>query len=198
MGLFSKLFKTQQRGVVNNSFERLPIFHQTLQFPFPLSWPLEPLHRELDGGVFLLEFSAEGRGRDDWQEKLVIQGFNSANDDADMNARKLLGMMCEEMQSLDEESYHYEELFADTADNRQRVAALMGLRALPGQEDVAQFGLYMVIEGEHDIYIVQRAWKAEPSETDGLPMAREELEAWLEDFKNIALLDLQTMPEELL
>jgi len=195
MGLFSKLFGKKQRIVVDNSFERLPIFHQTLQFPFPLSWPLEPIRRELEGGTFLLEFSANAQGRDDWHDKLIIQGFNSANDDAGMNARKLLGMMRDEMESLDVEAFHYEELYSATVLNRQSIAALMGLRALPGQEDVAQFGLYMVIEGEHDIYIVQRAWKAEPSETEGLPMERTELEAWLEDFKQIKLLDPQTKPE---
>jgi len=195
MGLFSKLFGKEQRVVVDNSFERLPIFHQTLQFPFPLSWPLEPLRRELEGGTFLLEFSAAGKGRDGWRDKLIIQGFNSANDDAGMNARKLLGMMRDEMQSLDVEAFHYEELYSATVLNRQNIAALMGLRALPGQEDVAQFGLYMVIEGDHDIYIVQRAWKAEPSEREGMPMGRAELEAWLEDFKKIKLLDSQSMPE---
>jgi len=195
MGLLSKLFRPEKRAVVDNSFERLPIFHQTLQFPFPLTWPLEPIRRELEGGTFLLEFSVDAQNRDDWHDKLIIQGFNSANDDAGMSARTLLSMMRDEMQSLDKEAFHYEELFAATEMSRQSIAALMGLRALPGQEDVAQFGLYMVIEGEHDIYIIQRAWKAEPSETEGLPMERAELEAWLKDFKKINLLDSQTMPE---
>lgn len=197
MGLFSKLFGSEKHRIVDNSFERILIFHQTLQFPFPLSWPIEPLSRELEGGKFLLEFSAAGQRQDDWQEKLIIQAFNSANDDVNMNARMLLKMMRDEMQSLDEAAFHYEELFSETTLSRQRIAALMGLNALPGEEDVAQFGLYMVIEGEHDIYIVQRAWKGIAMKNTGLPMPRAELEKWLEDFKKIALLDTQTAPSEL-
>ncbi len=196
MGIFSKLFPSRRRVAVDNSFEKMPIFHQTLQFPFPLDWPLEPLHREIEGGKFVLEFSGAGQSREKWKDKLVIQGFNNANDDADMNARMLLKMMKEEMRSLNEESFHYEELYSDTLLTRQKVAVLMGLKALPGDRSQGQFGLYMVLEGEHDIYIAQRSWKGKADEKEGFVMAREELEAWLEDFKKIELLEKPSLPQE--
>ena len=196
MRIFSGLFRPKRSIVVENSFERMPIFHQVLQFPFPLDWPLEPLHRELEGGRFVLEFSGAGQSREEWKEKLVIQSFNNANDDVDMNARMLLKMMKEEMRSLNEESFHYEELYSDTVVTRQKVAVLMGLKALPDNKSQGQFGLYMVLEGKHDIYIVQRSWKGRADEKEGFVMARDELEAWLEDFKKIELLDKNSLPKE--
>ncbi len=195
MGIFSGLFRPKRSVVVDNSFEKMPIFHQVLQFPFPLEWPLEPLHRELEGGKFVLEFSGPGQSREEWKEKLVIQGFNSANDDVDMNARMLLKMMKEEMRSLDEEHFYYEELYSETVVTREKVAVLMGLKALPEDKSRGQFGLYMVLEGEHDIYIVQRSWKGRSDEKEGFVMAREELEAWLEDFKKIELLEMGSLSE---
>lgn len=195
MKLFPRLFRAKKRAAVENSFESMPIFHQTLQFPFPLSWPLEPLHRELDGGKFVLEFCGLGQNSENWQEKLTIQSFNSANDDVDMNARMLLKMMRDEMQSLNEEAFYYEELYCETVVTKERVAVLMGLKAEPDQEKTGQFGLYMVLEGDHDIYIVQRAWRGENRAKEGAVMPRDELEAWLEDFKKIALLDNASQPE---
>ena len=44
----------------------------------------------------------------------------------------------------------------------------------------------MIIEGEHDIYIVQRAWKGVLNR-DGFLVPREEVTAWLNDFKQIEL-----------
>ncbi len=195
MKLFSGLFRAKTRAAVENSFVQMPIFHQTLQFPFPLAWPLEPLYRELEGGRFTVEFSAEGQRRDNWQDKLIIQSFNSANDDADMSTGFLLKMMKEELQGQYPNVLHYEELFSETSVNRKKTAVLMGLNSLPGQTGTAQFGLYMIMEGEHDMYIVQRAWKAEPRK-NGLPMPREELEAWLEDFTKISLLDTASVSKE--
>ena len=195
MKLFSGLFRAKKRAAVENSFVQMPIFHQTLQFPFPFAWPIEPLHRELEGGRFTVEFTAEGESRDNWQEKLIIQSFNSANDDADMSAGFLLKMMKDELEGQCPNAFHYEELFTQTTANRRKTAVLMGLKSLPGQTGIAQFGLYLIMEGEHDMYILQRAWKAEPGK-DGLPMPREELEAWLEDFTKTALLDTVSVPKE--
>ena len=195
MGIFSGLFRPKRSVAVENSFERMPIFHQVLQFPFPLDWPLEPLYHELEEGRFVLEFSGAGQSRETWKDKLVIQGFNNANDDVDMNARMLLKMMKDEMRALDEESFYYEELYSDTLLTRQKVAAVMGLKALPDDKSRGQFGLYMVLEGEHDIYIVQRSWKGRSDEREGFVMPREELEAWLEDFKKIELLEKSPLPE---
>jgi len=190
------LFRAQKRAAVDNSFERLPIFHQALLFPFPLSWPIEPLRREAEGGKFLLEFAPEGQETADRKEKLTIQGFNGANDDAGLSARRLLAMMREEMQRLDGRTFHYEELFCQTESGREKIAAVMGLRAHPAEAENAQAGLYMLLEGEHDICIVQRSWKGKPSGKEGLPMQRDELEGWLADFKKIALLENQGMPQE--
>ena len=195
MKLFSGLFRAKKRARAENSFVQMPIFHQTLQFPFPLAWPTEPLFRELEGGRFTVEFTAAGQSRENWQDKLIIQSFNSANDDADMSAGLLLKMMKEELQGQYPDAIHYEELFSETQMNRRKTAVLMGLKPLSGQVGGSQFGLYLVIEGEHDMYIVQRAWKAEPSK-DGLPMARDELEAWLDDFTKITLLDTASVPKE--
>jgi len=95
-------------------------------------------------------------------------------------------MMQQEMASLDEEAFYSEELFSETVVSRQKLAVVMGLKRLPGDEAQAQFGLYMIIEGQHDIYIVQRAWKGRPDK-QGFPVPRAALTAWLDDFKKITL-----------
>ncbi|MBU1643169.1 hypothetical protein KKE54_07385 [bacterium] len=195
MKLFSGLFRAKKRAGTENSFVQMPIFHQTLQFPFPLDWPLEPLHRQLEGGSFVVEFTAAGQNRENWQDKLIIQSFNSANDDAGMSAGLLLKMMKEELEGQYQNAIHYEELFSETSFKRSKIAVLMGLNPLHGQAALAQFGLYLIMEGEHDMYILQRAWKAEPRK-DGLPMPRHELDAWLEDFTKTALLDAAPLPKE--
>ncbi len=185
MGIFSKLFGTK-KAVVQNSFVKMPIFHETLAFPLPDSWSIEPALRTVNDGTFVMEFVGEGQSAEQWQDKLTVQGFNNANDDIDLNARKLLKMMQEEMASLNEEAFYSEELFSETVVSKQRLAVVMGLKALPDDVTQSQFGLYMIIEGEHDIYIVQRAWKGALNK-DGFLVPREEVSAWLEDFKQISL-----------
>lgn len=185
MGIFSKLFSAK-KAVVQNSFVKMPIFHETLAFPLPDDWSIEPALRTLDEGTFVLEFVGEGQTSEQWQDKLTVQGFNNANDDIDLNARKLLKMMQEEMASLNEEAFYSEELFSETIVSKQKIAVVMGLKKLPDDAAQSQFGLYIIIEGEHDIYIVQRSWKGRPNR-DGFLVPREELNAWLEDFKQITL-----------
>ena len=185
MGIFSKLFSAK-KPVVQNSFVKMPIFHETLAFPLPDSWSIEPVLRTVDEGTFVLEFVGEGQTSEQWQDKLTVQGFNNANDDIELNARKLLKMMQEEMASLNEESFYSEELFSETTVSKQRVAVVMGLKELPDDATQSQFGLYMIIEGEHDIYIVQRSWKGVLN-SDGFLVPREEVTAWLEDFKQITV-----------
>ena len=94
--------------------------------------------------------------------------------------------MQEEMASLNEEAFYSEELFSETIVSKQKIAVVMGLKKLPDDAAQSQFGLYMIIEGEHDIYIVQRSWKGRPNR-DGFLVPREEVNAWLEDFKQITL-----------
>ena len=185
MGLFSKLFGAK-KPVVQNSFVKMPIFHETLAFPLPDDWSIEPALRTLDEGTFVLEFVGEGQSSEQWQDKLTVQGFNNANDDIDLNARKLLKMMQDEMASLNRDAFYSEELFSETVVSKQKIAVVMGLKKLPDDATQSQFGLYMIIEGEHDIYIVQRSWKGALNK-DGFLVPREEVSAWLEDFKQIAL-----------
>ena len=52
MGFFSKLFGTD-KPVVQNSFVKMPIFHETVAFPLPDSWSIEPALRTLDEGTFV-------------------------------------------------------------------------------------------------------------------------------------------------
>lgn len=185
MGLFSKLF-APKRAVLSNSFVKMPIFHQTLAFPLPDSWSVEPSMRMLEEGRFVLEFLGEGESEQAWRNKLIIQGFNNANDDVELTARKLLRMMKEEMASIDEQAFYSEELYSETTLSRQRLAVVMGLKRLPHERTQSQFGLYLIIEGEHDIYIIQRAWKGEPDK-NGFLVPKAELHAWLEEFKLISL-----------
>jgi len=185
MGLFSKLFKSE-KIVVQNSFVKMPIFNEVLSFPLPDSWAIEPTERSVENGLFLLEFQAP----EDSSNKLIVQGFNSANGDVEFNARKLLKMMQDEMRSLKEDGFYSEELFSETVISQQKIAVIMGLKALPDDATQAQFSLYMILEGKKDIYIVQRSWKGEPNK-EGFLVPKEELLAWLEDFKQITLGDLE-------
>ncbi len=184
-GLISKLFPSKKR-VVQNSFVKVPVFHETLSFPLPENWPIEPALRTLEGGTFVLEFVGEGQSAEVWQDKLIVQGFNNANDDIELNARRLLKMMRDEMAAIDAEAFYTQELFSETHITKQKIAAVMGLKSLPDNKELSQFGLYLVIEGEHDLYIVQRAWKGTPNK-DGFLVPRDELLLWLEEFKLIAL-----------
>ena len=185
MGLFSKLFTTK-KAVVKNSFVKMPIFHETLEFPLPDDWSITPALRTVDEGTFLLEFVGVGQSSEVWKDKLTVQGFNNANNDVELNVRKLLAMMQKEMASLNESAFYSEELFSETIVSRQKIAVIMGLKALPDDEMVSQFGLYMLLEGKHDIYIVQRAWKGKPNQ-DGFLVPKAEVNGWLEDFKQITL-----------
>ncbi len=194
MAFFTKFFKSGKTAV-QNSFVKMPIFHETLAFPLPDSWSVEPVFRSIEGGTFVVEFAGAGETQEQWHDKLIVQAFNNANDDVDLNARKLLKMMQNEMAALNETAFYSEELFSETTVSRQKLAVVMGLKKLPGDETQSQFGLYMILEGQHDIYIVQRAWKGRPDH-DGFPMAREELTAWLKDFKQIALSATVPMEQE--
>lgn len=184
MGFFSKFFKTEP--LVANSFVKIPIFNEVLSFPLPDDWSIEPAQRSVEEGLFFLEFHAPETPN----SKLVVQGFNNANGDVDLNAKKLLKMMQDEMRSLNEAAFFSEELYSETVVSQQKIAVVMGLKALPDDATQAQFSLYMIIEGKKDIYIVQRSWKGRPNK-EGFLVPKRELLAWLEDFKNIGLSELE-------
>ena len=185
MGWFNRLVSSQKQPV-QNSFVKMPIFNEVLAFPLPDSWSAEPSKRSVENGQFLLQFQAP----EESNNKLIVQGFNSANGDVDLNARKLLKMMQDEMQELNEASFYSEELFSETVVSQQKIAVIMGLKELPDDESQAQFSLYMIIEGKKDIYIVQRSWKGTPNK-EGFLVPKAELLAWLEDFKQITLSALE-------
>jgi len=185
MGLFSRLFSSQKQPV-ENSFVKMPIFNEVLAFPLPDAWSAEPSKRSVENGQFLLEFQAP----EESTNKLIVQGFNSANGDVDLNARKLLKMMQSEMKELNEDAFYSEELFSETLISQQKIAVIMGLKELPDDVTKAQFSLYIIIEGKKDIYIVQRSWKGTPN-NEGFLVPKEELLAWLEDFKQITLSALE-------
>ena len=185
MGLFNRLFSSKKVSV-QNSFVKMPIFNEVLAFPLPDAWSVEPTERSVENGQFVLEFQAP----QDENNKLIVQGFNNANGDVDLNARKLLKMMQSEMQGINEASFYTEELFSETIVSQQKIAVIMGLKKLPDDVRQSQFSLYMVIEGKKDIYIVQRSWKGQPNK-EGFLVPKEELVAWLEDFKQITLSELE-------
>ena len=186
MGFFSKLFSPRS-AEVQNSFIKIPIFNEVLHFPLPDAWSVEPTLRTLEGGTFVVEFEAPN----DSTQKLIVQGFNSANADAELNAKKLTRMMAEEMAALNERAFYSETLFSNTHITQQTLITIMGLKELPDDKGHAQFGLYAVIEGKKDIYIVQRSWRGRPN-SDGFLVSREELKGWLEDFKQIHLEAIET------
>jgi len=185
MGFFSHLFK-EKAPVVQNSFVKMPIFNEVLSFPLPDTWSAEPTSREVEGGTFVLEF----KDPENSSSKLVVQGFNNANGDVELNARKLLKMMQTEMQALNESAFYSEELFSETVVSQQKLITIMGLKALPDEENQGQFSLYLILEGKKDIYIVQRSWKGKPN-TEGFVVSKAELLAWLEDFKQVSLTALE-------
>ena len=186
MGFFSKLF-TPRAPVVENSFIKIPIFNEVLHFPLPDAWSAEPTLRSLEGGTFVMEFEAS----DDSSQKLVVQGFNSANADAELNAKKLMKMMEDEMRALNAPYFYSETLFSQTHITQQKLITIMGLKELPDESESSQFSLYMILEGKKDLYIVQRSWKGKPNK-EGFLVPKDELLGWLEDFKEIHLEALET------
>lgn len=186
MGIFSKIFG-RKKSLVENSFIKIPIFNEVLVFPLPDAWSVEPSLRSLEGGTFLVEFEAE----DNADEKLSVQGFNNANADVELSAKKLMKMMEDEMRGLNEAQFYSETLFSETHITQQKLITIMGLKALPDETDKAQFALYMVLEGKKEIYIVQRSWKGKTN-SEGFLVPKEELLLWLEDFKQIHLEALET------
>ena len=180
MGFFSKFLEEK------NSFATLPIFNEALSFPLPSQWSIEPTQRSVENGTFLIEFQDP---KDD-HNKLIVQGFHNANVDVELNAKKLLKMMQEEMASLDPEQFYSETLWSDSVLSKDKIIVIMGLKSLPEAPTTAQFGLFMVLEGQKDIYIVQRSWKGRPNK-EGFLVSRQELHRWLEDFKMIGLSSIE-------
>ena len=185
MVFFSRLFKVKA-PVVQNSFVKMPIFNEVLSFPLPDTWPAAPTAREVEGGTFVLEF----QDPESSSSKLVVQGFNNANGDVELNVRKLLKMMQTEMQDLNESAFYSEELLSETVVSQQKLITVMGLKVLPDDEKQGQFSLYLLLEGKKDIYIVQRSWKGKPNK-EGFVVPKAELLAWLEDFKQVSLSPLE-------
>ncbi len=186
MGFFSKFF-IPRTPVVQNSFIKIPIFNEVLHFPLPDTWPAEPTLRTLEGGNFVVEFEAPNESG----QKLTVQGFNSANADAELNAKKLMKMMEDEMRGLNAAHFYSETLFSQTHITQQKLITIMGLKELPDETESSQFSLYMILEGKKDLYIVQRSWKGKPNK-EGFLVPKDELHAWLEDFKEIHLEALET------
>ncbi len=109
------------------------------------------------------------------------------------NSKKMLNFLKKQIYSIDSSKFYYNKIFEGTINGYTGIIALIGIKKLPKdiipelRKGAGEIGLYLILKGQKDIYIIHRSWKGKPYSDKKLPMSRENLKEWIGLFKKISL-----------
>ncbi len=168
------------------------IYSQTLVYSHPKSWPLNPIYRKQTKNHFIVEYIPKNQTLKNWKDMFTIQGFENLVSQG-ITSIKMLDFIKQKLYSIAPDKFYYDEIFRGDINGVSGVIVLMGIKELPKTlipelpKGVGEIGLYLVLQGKKDIYIIHRAWKGEAYSDKELPMSENELNKWIKLLKKISL-----------
>ncbi len=180
-----------------NVLSIINIFHQNLIYPYPKSWPINPIFRNQTSNHFIVEHIPKDQTLNTWKDMFTIQGFKDAVQANGMTAPKILNLLKQQLYLIAPEQLYYKEIFTGDINGTPGSIVLMGIKNLPTTlipelpKGVGEIGLYLALQGKQDMYVIHRSWKSSPYTNEQLPMTEIELNKWIDLLKLISLSDIK-------
>ena len=168
------------------------VFNQTVVYKHPTSWPLNPVYRKQTRNHFITEYIPKNQTLKNWKDMFTIQGYKNYASKG-MTSIKMLNLLKQNMQSISPGKFYYNEVYRGDFSGNSLIISLMGIKKLPKTimpelpKGSGEIGLYLVLKGKNDIYIIHRSWKGKPYSDKKLPMSKKELSKWIELLKEVSL-----------
>ncbi len=171
------------------------VFNQIINYPYPKSWPLNPVYRNETKTHFISERIPQGQTLEHWKDMFTIQGFKNYAKVPGMTVEKFLNLLKKQFHSIAPDQLYYKKIFQGDINGTPGIIALAGIKKLPKNityglpEGVGEIGLYLVLKGKQDLYMIHRSWKSTPYTNDKLPMSSDELNKWTNLLKQVTLIN---------
>ena len=170
------------------------VFHQTISFRYPKEWGFHPVYRNQKDFHFIVEFIPKEQTLSSWKDMLTIQGFRDFSKRKDISPEKMVLALRSQFISIAPTMSYFKDVYIGDVNGYSGIIVLMGIKKLPKSvnptfpKGAGEIGLYLVLKGKNDIYLIHRSWKSDAPYTDEkLPMSESDLNRWIHLLKQIHL-----------
>lgn len=169
----------------------MKVYSQTLSWKHPNKW--KGAYRNESKNAFIMEFIPKEQELETWSDMLTIQSFKNLAQREDLTANHIKLSLVNNMKNISSSQLVFKELSDVEIYEYTGVMFLLGLKKIPNNitvglpKGVSELGLYIVIKGKEDFYIIHRSWKRDAMIDDELPFSKKELKEWINIFKEIEL-----------
>lgn len=180
---FNKIVEKEVKGDFVNVV--MKVYNQTLSYQYPKVWNLAPAYRVQKGGYYMVEHLPKEQTLENWKEMLTYQGYKNLAQKEGVTSIKMISSMKERIKKVSEEELYFKPLYNWKLNGYDAAMALIGLKKLPSNmgksfpEGQGELGLYLVIKGKKDVYVIQKSWRSEAFTEKHLPISMDELDKWI-------------------
>lgn len=175
------------------------LYAQVVSFPFPTKgWSVEPAHRQQRGSYFIIEYLPLGQTLTDWSEMytvLAYQGLATSYPDVKPSLFFTVTQARKHWE-ISPKQFYNRDIYEGRINGYEAYIGLLGLKQLPYTineflpKGIGEIGLFLVIKGTEDFYVIIRAWRSTTAFTETiLPVKQATLDEWIDNFKKVTLAD---------
>ena len=145
----------------------LPVFSQKVAFKLPASWKSVFNNQKI--GVFVAEYVPRQQDKKTWTRMLSVQGFENLA--TKLNAVTFVNRLQAKFQKVCGKDLVAEPLGATVIDGYKAFSAILGCSKMPGR-NWGEVGFYAAIQGDKDVYLVQKSIRTQAFEHDKSPLTK--------------------------
>lgn len=178
-----------------------PIFSQTFVHGLPDGWKMVQSGKSPDGSTFVQGYVQEGQTPTNWSELVTVTGMKDMAKAPNSTLPTLLGYMAKQKRAACPE-----RPIAISAGNmafgsRPGLVAILGCGRLTAdaagiKAGEGEVGVYILVQGNNDYYIIQRIQRVPPFEVTPEPIARPEFSRLVQSLFPIGVCELADGPAE--
>lgn len=168
----------------------MKVYSQTLSWKHP-KW--KAVYKNQSDNAFIIEFIPKEQELKTWEDMLTIQGLKGLAKREELTPKHVEFSLVNKIKSISSFDLVFKELSNIDINGYKGVMFLLGLKKIPKDitvglpKGVSEIGLYLVIKGKADFYIIHRSWKGEAMIKDNLPFSKKELQEWVNIFQKIEI-----------
>ena len=170
------------------------VYNQTIAYPFPKEWGVNPVFKNQKGNHFIIEFIPKEQTLNAWKDMFTIQGFQSLATN-NMSPEKMILVLKQQFDRIAPTMSYYRVIYNGDINGYPGIIVLMGIKELPNSavptlpKGTGEIGLYLALKGKEDMYLIHRSWKSSlPYTDDKLPFDKNEYNKWLKILRQIKLM----------
>ncbi len=183
------LSKEIQNEIDSKFFESaIKLYSQTLVFFQPIDWPINPIYRSQKGSHFIAEFVPENQTVKNWTDMLTVQAFEGLIKKQNFTSGAMVNLLAKDISKHAPKEFYFKVLFNKKVKGYNTIIVLMGLKQIPPENKKGELGLFLVVEGNSDIYLIHRSWRRSPYNDQALPISKNELKEWAKVFTMIKII----------